>query len=87
MVFHLQDRLYTECPNATHEFLGESVRERKMEAQDTQEHLAMAKNEVWWDDGFVTAFLWSCVYQISGIIRSHLDLLWFYSVVFSDVLI
>ena len=45
MVFHLQDRLYTECPNATHEFLGESVRERKMEAQDTQEHLAMGKNE------------------------------------------
>ena len=40
-----QDRLYTECPNATHEFLGESVRERKMEAQDTKEHLAVVKNE------------------------------------------
>jgi len=34
---HNLDRLYSECPNATHEFLGESVRERKMEAQDTKE--------------------------------------------------
>lgn len=40
-----QDRLYTECPNATHEFLGTSVRERKIEAQDTKEHLAVVKNQ------------------------------------------
>ena len=31
-----QDRLYTECPNSTHEFLGESVTQRKKEAQDAQ---------------------------------------------------
>ena len=31
-----QDRLYTECPNTTHEFLGESLTQRKKEAEDAQ---------------------------------------------------
>eukprot|EP00913_Durusdinium_trenchii_P019118 g17966.t1 len=32
-----KDRLYTECPNTTHEFLGDSVTARKQEAREAQD--------------------------------------------------
>ncbi|CAK9026073.1 unnamed protein product [Durusdinium trenchii] len=34
---HNLDRLYTECPNTTHEFLGDSVTARKQEAREAQD--------------------------------------------------
>ena len=43
--FLLAFRLYTECPNTTHEFLGDSVTQRKKEAEDAQ---ARGENHVFW---------------------------------------